>query len=174
MQTLRPAPQTTAPRPRRQRLVARSGGRMMRPSRRNGRASRLHTVHIGLADPPGRQDTARDRDTASFLTARASAVTQTDQPDLYANYPLGHGRPFHGLNPPESARNHRYRTPTAAHEIAANRELGVHLQVPLKRLPSVPGRLCVVFVVSRSPDRPAPRSPSFAWLIASRVGSHSQ
>jgi hypothetical protein len=42
---------------------------------------------------------------------------------LYANYPLGHERPFHGLNPQESARNHGYGTSGVSREAAANRAL---------------------------------------------------
>jgi hypothetical protein len=38
----------------------------------------------------------------------------------YANSPFGHERPFHGLNPKESARNHGYGTPGVVREIAAN------------------------------------------------------
>jgi hypothetical protein len=41
----------------------------------------------------------------------------------YANCPLGHERPFHGLNPQESARNHGYGTLDTIRETAASRDL---------------------------------------------------
>ena len=42
---------------------------------------------------------------------------------MYANCPLGHAGPFHGLNPQDSTQNHGYGTPDATHATAANRAL---------------------------------------------------
>jgi hypothetical protein len=68
----------------------------------------------------------RCRVTPRTAGARSSATERRDtrhQSKAYANCPLGHERPFHGLNPQESARNHGYRTSGALREGAANRVL---------------------------------------------------